>query len=141
MDLVRSLGADHVVDYRTDDVTTGPELFDVILDTGGNRRIADLRRILTPTGRLVIIGAETGGRILGGVDRQLRATMLSPFVSQHLGTFISSENQADLVALAQLIESGLVTPVIDRTFPLAEAPAAIDYLLAGNARGKVVVTV
>jgi NADPH:quinone reductase-like Zn-dependent oxidoreductase len=141
VDLVWSLGADHVIDYRKDDIASASIRYDVILDTGGNTRLSDLRRILTPTGRLVIIGAETGGRILGGVDRQLRATMLSPFVSQHLGTFISSENQADLVALAELIESGQVTPVIDRTFPLVEAPAAIEYLLDGNARGKVVVSV
>ena len=142
VDLVRSLGADHVVDYLLEDgLATGERRYDVVLDTGGNRPLRVLRRALTPTGTLVIVGAETGGRWLGGIDRQLRAMALSPFVGQRLGSFIASENAADLVALTQLVESGAVTPVVDRTFPLAEAAEAIRYLRAGRARGKVVVDV
>jgi NADPH:quinone reductase-like Zn-dependent oxidoreductase len=89
----------------------------------------------------VIVGAETGGRWLGGTDRQLRAMALNPFTRQRLGSFIASENAADLVVLAELVESGAVTPVVDRTFPLAEAPEAVRYLREGRARGKVVVDV
>ncbi len=142
VDLVRSLGADHVVDYRLDDdLAAGERRYDVILDTGGNRSLRTLRRALAPTGTLVIVGAETGGRWLGGTDRQLRAMALSPFTRQRLGSFIASENAADLVALIELVESGAVTPVVDRTFSLAEAPEAIRYLRAGRARGKVVVDI
>jgi NADPH:quinone reductase-like Zn-dependent oxidoreductase len=103
--------------------------------------LTHLRRVLTPRGTLVIVGAETGGRWLGGTDRQLRALMLSPFVGQKLGSFISSENAADLIVLTELIESGKVTPVIDRTYPLNETPAAIQYMVEGHARGKVVINV
>ena len=100
-----------------------------------------LRRALTPEGTLVIVGGEGGGRWLGGTDRQLRALVLSPFVSQKLGTFVNKENHEDMLVLKELIESGKVTPVIDRTYPLAEVPEAIRYLEEGHARGKVVITV
>ncbi len=140
-DMVRALGADHVVDYERDDFTDGDRRYDVILDIGGNRRLSDLRRALTRRGRLVIVGGETDGRWLGGVDRQLRALLLSPFLRQKLGSFMSSENGADLLVLKELIESGKVTPVVDRAYPLREAPAAIQYLTEGRAQGKVVVTV
>ncbi len=141
MDLVRSIGADHVLDYTHDDIADSGQRYDVILDTGGNRSLSALRRALTPQGTLVIVGAETGGRWLAGNDRQLRALMLSPFVSQKLGAFIASENNKDLVALKELIDSGQVTPTIDRTYPLSEAPAAIQYMTDGHARGKVIITV
>ena len=139
VDLVRSLGADAVVDYRREDVTAGGGRFDVILDTGGNTPLRRLRRVLAPQGTLVIVGAETGGRVLGGLDRQLRAMLLNPFTSQRLGSFIATENAADLSALVELIEAGKVTPAVDRAFPLAETPAAVRYLRAGEARGKVVI--
>ncbi len=144
VDLVRALGADDVVDYATTGLRALADAgrrFDVILDTGGHASLRSLRRVLTPRGRLVIVGSETGGRLLGGTDRQLRAMALSPFVRQALGTWVSQENVADLEALTALIERGAVTPVVDRTFPLAEAPQAVGYLVAGRARGKVVVTV
>jgi NADPH:quinone reductase-like Zn-dependent oxidoreductase len=142
VDLVRSLGADHVVDYRLgDDLGAGERGYDVIIDTGGNRPVRVLRRALTPTGTLVLVGAETGGRWLGGTDRQLRAMVLSRFVRQRLRTFIASEKAADLLALSALVESGAVTPVVDRTFPLAETPAAIRHMREGKARGKVVIDV
>ena len=100
-----------------------------------------LRRALTPKGTLVIVGGETGGRWLGGIDRQLRALLLSRFVGQKLTTFVSSENHEDMIVLKELIEAGKVTPVIDRTYPLSEVPEAIRYLEQGHARGKVVITV
>jgi NADPH:quinone reductase-like Zn-dependent oxidoreductase len=141
VEAVRALGADRVIDYTRQDFADGAHSYDVILDTGGNRRLSDLRRALTPEGRLVIVGGETGGRWLGGVDRQLRATVLSRFVAQSLGTFIASENADDLLVLKELVDSGRVTPAIDRTYPLEQLPAAIRHLLDGHAQGKVVVEV
>jgi NADPH:quinone reductase-like Zn-dependent oxidoreductase len=140
-DLVRTLGADCVLDYARDDVTGGSLRYDAILDVGGNTRLADLRRALTPSGRLVIVGGETDGRWLGGVDRQVRAQMLSPLVSQTLGTFIASENSDDLTALRELIESGALAPAVDCSYPLRETAAAIRYVHDGRARGKVVIVV
>src|SRR3954470_20191592 len=141
LDAVRALGADHLVDYTTDDFADGEHRYDVILDIGGNRRLIDLRRALSARGRLVIVGGETDGRWLGGVDRQLRALVLSRFVSQNLGTFVASENTQDLMALGELIDSAQLAPVIDRSYPLSEVAAAIRYLLDGRAQGKLVITV
>ena len=140
-DTVRALGADHFVDYTREDATDGRHHYDLVVDTGGNRRLAQLRRALTPHGRLVIVGGETGGRWLDGLDRQLRAVLLSPFVGQKLGALVAKESAEDLVTLRELIESGQVTPAIDRTYPLAETAAAIRYLIDGHARGKVVVEI
>ncbi|MBW3652352.1 MAG: NAD(P)-dependent alcohol dehydrogenase [Actinobacteria bacterium] len=141
VDLVRTLGADHVIDYTSADIADAGERYDVILDTGGNRSLGHLRRALRPRGTLVIVGAETGGRWLGGADRQVRALMLSLFLEQKLCSFIAAENREDLIALTELIESGRVTPAVDRTYPLSEVPAAIRYMEEGRARGKVVITV
>ncbi|HEY2671033.1 MAG TPA: NAD(P)-dependent alcohol dehydrogenase [Rugosimonospora sp.] len=141
LDLVRSIGADHVIDYTHDDISDGRQRYDVILDIGGNRSLRTLRHALTPRGTLVITGGETGGRWLGGTDRQLRAMALSPFIGQKLGTFIGTQNAADLLVIAGLIDAGKVTPVIDRTYPLDEVPTAIRYLQDGHARGKVVITI
>jgi NADPH:quinone reductase-like Zn-dependent oxidoreductase len=141
VDLVRSLGADHVIDYTSEDFADGEHRYDAILDIGGNSRLSHLRRALTPRGTLVIVGGETDGRWLGGVDRQLRAQLLSRLVSQKLGTFIASENSKDLMALRDLLEAGKIAPAIDRTYPLSDVPAAIRYLQEGHARGKVVIAV
>jgi NADPH:quinone reductase-like Zn-dependent oxidoreductase len=141
VELVRSIGADHVIDYTLGDIADGGRQYDLILDVGGNRSLAGLRSALSPRGTLVIIGGETGGRWLAGSDRQLRAMALSPFVGQSLRTFIGTQSTDDLVALAELIASGAVTPVIERTYPLAEVPAAIRHLQNGHARGKVVITI
>jgi NADPH:quinone reductase-like Zn-dependent oxidoreductase len=141
LDMVRSLGADHVLDHTREDFADGGPRFDVILDIGGNSGLAKLRRALTPRGRLVIVGGETDGRLLGGSGRQIRAMLLTRFVSQTLGTFIATENAADLTALTELIEAGTVVPAIDRTYPLAETAAAVRHLLDGQARGKFVVSV
>ena len=141
VDMVRSLGADHVIDYTRDDFADGRQRYDLILDIGGNSSLSRLRRALTVEGTLVIVGGETGGRWLGGLDRQLRALLLSPFVGQRLTMLVSSENHEDMLVLKELIEAGKVTPVIDRTYPLSEAPKAIRYVDEGHARGKVVITV
>jgi NADPH:quinone reductase-like Zn-dependent oxidoreductase len=141
VDMVRSIGADHVIDYTRDDFAEGEQRYDVILDIGGNSPLSRLRRALTPKGTLVIAGGETEGRWLGGSDRQLRAVLLSPFVGQKLGTFVSRENHEDMIVLKELIEAGKVTPVIDRIYPLSEVPKAIRYMRKGHARGKVVIAV
>jgi NADPH:quinone reductase-like Zn-dependent oxidoreductase len=141
MDLVQSIGADHVIDYTRAGIADGALRYDVIIDTGGNRPLRQLRGALTPRGTLVIVGGETGGRWLGGFDRGLRAPVLSRFVGQQLATVMCSENAADLLVLAELIESGKVTPVIDKTYPLSQAPDAIRYMQEGHARGKVVITI
>jgi NADPH:quinone reductase-like Zn-dependent oxidoreductase len=141
VDMVRSIGADHVIDYTREDFAEGEKRYDLILDIGGNSTLARLRRALTPQGTLVITGGEGGGRWLGGTDRQIRALLLSRFVGQKLGTFINKENHEDMLVLKDLIESGKLTPVIDRTYPLSEVPEAIRYLEEGHAQGKVVITV
>ena len=141
VDLVRALGADHVIDYTADEFGAGELRYDVILDIGGSRPLSQLRRALTPRGTLVIVGGETGGRWLGGFDRSLRAVLLSFFVRQKLGMLASTENSKDLDVLRDLIETGQVTPSVDRTYPLREAADAIRYVKEGRARGKVVITV
>jgi NADPH:quinone reductase-like Zn-dependent oxidoreductase len=141
LDLVRSLGADHVIDYAQEDFADSSRRYDVIIDIGGNSTLTRLRQALTPRGTLVITGGETDGRWLGGSDRQLRAKLLSSFVGQRLTTFVNKENHRDMLELVALVEAGKVTPAIDRTFPLAEAPKAVRYVEEGHARGKVVVTV
>jgi NADPH:quinone reductase-like Zn-dependent oxidoreductase len=141
VDLVRSVGADHVIDYTRDDFAEGPRRYDLILDIGGNARLSRLRRALTPRGTLVVIGGEGAGRWTGGFGRSLRAAALSPFVRQRLRMKVPKEHYADLERLVRLIEAGELTPVIDRTYPLHDAPDAMRHLLAGNARGKLVLTV
>lgn len=141
VEMVRSIGADHVIDYTREDFAEGEGRYDVILDIGGNSSLARLRRALTAKGTLVLVGGEGGGRWLGVVGHLLRAHLLFPFVSQKLGAFVSSENREDMIVLKELIESGKVVPIIDRTYPLAEAPEALRYLEEGHAKGKVVITV
>ena len=141
LDLVRSIGADHVIDYKHDDFADGARQFDLILDTAGNRPVFVLRRALKPAGTLVIVGGEGGGRWTGGFERSLRASLLSPFVGQKLKGLMATERQEDLRYLAELIDAGAVTPVVDRTYPLGDTPDAIRYMHGGHARGKVVITV
>jgi NADPH:quinone reductase-like Zn-dependent oxidoreductase len=142
LELVRSIGADEVIDYTREDFADGARHWDLIVDTAGRRSLAQLRRALTARGRLVIVGGEGGGRWLGGFDRQiLRAPVVSAFSRQRLRPLTSKERRADLVVLKELIEAGKVTPVIDRTYPLSEAPEAIRYLEEGHARGKIVIRV
>jgi NADPH:quinone reductase-like Zn-dependent oxidoreductase len=139
-ELVRSIGADHVIDYTKEDLGDGRNRYDVILDTAGNRPLSQLRRVLTPRGTLVIVGGEDAGNWLG-IRRQLRAASLSPFVGQKLGFFIAKQRSHDLDELRKLLEAGAVRAVVDRTFTLDEVPQAISYLRGGHARGKVVITI
>jgi NADPH:quinone reductase-like Zn-dependent oxidoreductase len=140
-DLVRSIGADHVLDYTRDDFADGSRRYDVILDIAGNSPLSRLRRALAPTGTLVILGGEDNGRWTGGLGRQLGALLLSPFLRQNLRTVFPRENGADIAVLTDLVAAGTITPVLDRAYPLGEVPKAIRYLEEGHARGKVVITV
>ncbi len=137
--LVRSIGADAVIDYTRDDFTRGTQRFDVILDNVANHRLSHCRRALTSKGTLVP-SANTRGRWLGGIGRTIQAKVMSPFVPQRIRPFVAAVNHDDLVTLAELLESGKITPVIDRTYPLSEVPEAIRYFEEGHARGKIVIT-
>ncbi len=140
-DLVRSLGARHVIDYATTDATAGPTRYDLILDIGGRTRLAKLRRALTPTGTLVIVGGEGGDRWTGGIGRQLRALALSPLVRQRLTTFISTESGQGIERLRAAIEAGDLVPALGRSYRLDEAPEAIRDIESGRTRGKAVIQV
>jgi NADPH:quinone reductase-like Zn-dependent oxidoreductase len=141
-ELVRSIGADEVIDYTRQDVTDGSRHWDLILDCAGRRTLSKLRRALTPKGTLVIVGGEGGGRWLGGFDRNLRAVVLSRLVGQRLRTLASKPRPEDLQVLRELLEAGKVTPVIDRSYPLGEVPEAIRYLVQGHGGGgKIAITV
>jgi NADPH:quinone reductase-like Zn-dependent oxidoreductase len=140
VDLVRSLGADHVIDYTREDFTEGGPQYDLIFDNVENRSLAECRRVLKPEGTLVLnSGARTRG--LEGIVRQVRPLVLTPFVHQRLRRYLSRPNSADLNVLRVLAEDGRLTPVIDRTYPLAETSEALRHIEAGHARGKVVVTI
>jgi NADPH:quinone reductase-like Zn-dependent oxidoreductase len=142
VDLVRSIGADDVIDYTREDFPNGARHWDVIIDTAGRRPLSRLRRALTPKGTLVIVGGDGGGRWTGGFFRgMLRAPLVSLFVGQRLRGLATKVTKEDLVTLKELVEAGTVTPVIDRAYPLIEGPDAIRYLERGHARGKVVITV
>ena len=141
VDLVRSLGADHVIDYTQDDFTRGEQRYDLILQVAGTSSPSDCRRALTPKGTLVLISGDSDDRWIGPVARIVKALLLSPFVSQRMVNFTVAPNKEDLQALKELIEAGKLTPVIDRTYSLSEAPEGIRYLEEGHARGKVVITV
>ncbi|MFF9979131.1 NAD(P)-dependent alcohol dehydrogenase [Streptomyces erythrochromogenes] len=138
-DLVRSLGADEVLDYAQEDPVDGSRRYDVILDIAGNRPLSRLRRALTPRGILVIVGGEGGGDWIGGNQRQLGALLLSPFVGHRLRPLGTLVRRRDLEALTELIEAGSVAPAVDRTYPLAEVPEAIRRLRDGRVRGKIAI--
>ena len=141
LDLVRSLGADHAIDYTTNDATDGSKQYDLILDIGGRTPVRHLRRALTSRGTLVIVGGENGGNWTGGIGRQLRAMLLSPFTRQRLTTFVSKESRTFIEQLATYIASGAVTPAIGDRFPLDRTADAIRQMEAGTARGKSVIVV
>jgi NADPH:quinone reductase-like Zn-dependent oxidoreductase len=141
VDFVRSIGANHVIDYTQDDFAVGPQRYDLILDIGGNSPLSRLRRALTPSGTLVLVGGEDGDRWTGGLTRQLRALTLSPFVHQRLTMKTPKEHHADLDRLAELIEAGELTPAIDKIYPLRQVPDAMRRLETGQARGKIVISV
>jgi NADPH:quinone reductase-like Zn-dependent oxidoreductase len=137
LDLVRSLGADRVIDYTNADITDDGQRYELVLDIGGNRPLSQLRRVLTGDGTLVIVGGEGGGRWTGGIHRQLGAMLVSLVVRQRLGTLIAKPNSTDLDALRALIEAGSVTPAIDRVVALDQVPDAIRDLTGGDVRGKI----
>jgi NADPH:quinone reductase-like Zn-dependent oxidoreductase len=141
LDLVRALGADEVLDYTRDDYADGTQRYDLILDIAGNPGLARLRRALTPEGTAVIVGGEDGGNLTGGMNRQLRAMLVSRFVGQRLAWFIAKQRASDLERLTAFIEAGQVTPSIDRTYPLDRVPEAMRHLEAGQVRGKVAITI
>lgn len=138
---VRSLGADHVIDYCREDFADGRQHYDVVLDIGGGSPLARLRRALARRGTLVVVGGEGGGRWFGATGRSFQAPLLSPFVSQKLRIRIPRENHADMAELACLMSQGKFMPAIDRVYPLVEAAEAIGYLAEGRARGKVAIYV
>ena len=143
LDLVRSLGADHVLDYTRDDFADGDARYDLIIDIAGNSPLSRLRRALTPAGTLVIVGGESKGNLTGGIERQLRALLLSPFVGQRL-TMCRLPRSAAATWRSdsrELIEAGKVTPSIDRTYPLDQVPAAMRHLEAGKVRGKIAIRI
>src|SRR5918993_3287843 len=141
VDMVRSLGADHVIDYTQEDFTQSGRKYDLIFQLAGTRSPSECRGALTPKGTLVLSSGESNGRWLGPVERIVKARVLSPFVSQKMVSFTVKPNKEDLQFLRQLIETGKLAPVIDRTYPLAEVPEAIRYLEEGHPRGKVVISV
>jgi NADPH:quinone reductase-like Zn-dependent oxidoreductase len=141
LDLVRSIGADHVIDYTKEDFTKSGQKYDLIFQLAGTRSPSDCRRALTSKGKLILSSGESDGRWIGPLDRIIKAVVLSPFVSQRLGPFEAKRSKEDLQVLKELIESGKVSPVIDRTYPLSETAEAVRYLEKGHARGKVVITV
>jgi NADPH:quinone reductase-like Zn-dependent oxidoreductase len=141
VDLVRSIGADHVIDYTQEDFTRNGRHYDLILDNVGSRTLSELRRALAPEGTLIPNSNKGGGRWLGSfLRRAVQALVVSPFVPQRLRPFAATDKREDLVALKELIESGKVTPVIDRTYRLTEVAEAMTYYGAGHARGKIVIS-
>ena len=141
LELVRSLGADRVIDYTREEITGEGRRYDVVLDIGGNRPLGQLRRALARDGTLVFVGGEGGDRVTGGMGRQVRAMAVSPFVGQRLGTwFVAGENSADLDTLRQMIEAGEVKPVISSVIGLRDVPGAMRDLVAGRVQGKIVIT-
>jgi NADPH:quinone reductase-like Zn-dependent oxidoreductase len=141
LDLVRSLGADAVVDYTREDFAANGRRYDVIFQLAGTRSPSDCRRALTPRGTLTLSSGDSDGRWIGPIDRMVKAILLSPFVGQRLGAFLARPSRHDLALVRELIEAGTVTPVIDRTYPLRETAEAIRHLETGHARGKIVITV
>lgn len=141
LDAVRHLGADHVIDYTEQNIDDDERRYDLIIDTGGRNRLSRLRRALTPTGTLVIVGGEDGDRLTGGIGRQLRAALLSPFVKQRLTFFMSSESLESIEAIAEHLSRGTVSAAIGRQFTLAEVPRAIEAMEAGTLTAKAVIKI
>src|SRR5438309_8219089 len=143
VDLVRSLGADRVIDYTKEDFTKGAERYDVILDNVPNHTLSECRRVLNPKGKYVLIGGggPNDSRWIGPFGRIIKTMVLSPFINQQMGMMMADANHDDLTILADMMQSGKLKPVIDRTYKLSEVPEAIGYLEQGHARGKVVIVV
>jgi NADPH:quinone reductase-like Zn-dependent oxidoreductase len=140
VEMVRSIGADHVIDYTQEDFTEGEQRYDLILDNVGNHSLSDTRRVLKPTGKLLANGAPVGGWF-GGLKEPITAFASSLFVNQQGRPFVSTSKPEDLAALKELAEAGKITPIVDRTYPLKEAPNAVAHVGEGHARGKTIITV
>lgn len=140
-EMVRSIGADRVVDYTKEDFTQGTQRYDVILDNVGNHSLSEYRRVMNPKAIYVMVGGPSDGKWIGPMSGAVKAMVVSPFVSQDFSMMLATINAQDLLILQKLLEAKIVTPVIDRTYPLSEVPAAIRYLEQGHARGKVIITV
>lgn len=141
LEMVRSIGADHVIDYTREDFTRTGQRYDLIFQLAGTASPSACRRVLTPKGRLVLSSGDSPGRIIGPIGRIIKAVLLSPFIGQTMRPLVAKPSSDDLQFIRELVEAGRVTPVIDRTYPLSEAPDAIRYLETGRARGKVVISV
>jgi NADPH:quinone reductase-like Zn-dependent oxidoreductase len=144
VDLVRSLGADEVIDYTAEDFTRNGREHELIFDIAGNRRLHEVRRALTPEGTLVLVGGgglDDSKALFGPLVRSVKAFVFSPFVGQRLLPFLAKIRKEDLLVLKELVEDGKIRPVIDRTYPLRDTPEAIRYLETGHARGKTVISV
>jgi NADPH:quinone reductase-like Zn-dependent oxidoreductase len=141
LELVRSLGATHVIDYTMEDFTAGPRQYDVILDNVSNLPLVQLRGALTPKGTLVLNGGGSPGHVFGPVAGILQALVANLFVSQRLRPLPSKQRREELLAVTELIEGGKLTPIVDRTYPLADTAEGLSYVEQGHARGKVVVNV
>jgi NADPH:quinone reductase-like Zn-dependent oxidoreductase len=141
VDMVRSLGADQVIDYTQENFAEGTVQYDLILDMVGNHSLLSLGEVMTPDGILVIVGSSSKGNFLGPMARPINALLLSPFVSQSMGMMLAELNPQDLAVMSELMQNGKVTPVIDRSFSLSEVPDAVRYVEDGHARGKVVISI
>jgi NADPH:quinone reductase-like Zn-dependent oxidoreductase len=141
VEMVRSIGADHVIDYTQEDFTLSGQRYDLILDTVGNHSLLEYRRVLNPNGIVVIVGGPSDDPWIGPLTSLIKAILLSPFVSQKFVMMLAELNEADLAIMRDLMQAGKVTPVIDRRYRLSEVPAALRYLEQGHARGKVVIDV
>jgi NADPH:quinone reductase-like Zn-dependent oxidoreductase len=140
VDMVASIGADHIVDYTREDFTRSGQRYDVLVDIAGSRRLSECRGVLAPAGVLVGVGAPNKGRWIGPMSRSVTMLLLAPVVSQKMTFFMAEQRKDDLIVLRELLEAGKLTPIIDRTYRLGEVPEAIRYLETGHARGKVVIT-
>jgi NADPH:quinone reductase-like Zn-dependent oxidoreductase len=141
VDLVRSIGADHVIEYSRNDFTQGEERYDIVLDNAGRHSLKEMRRAVAPTGKLIPNSGTAGGKVLGPVGRMLRASVSAMFVRKQGTPFVAGEKRADMLALKELIEAGTITPVIGKTYPLSDTAAAMVHIASGHARGKTLVSV
>jgi len=141
VDLVRSIGADHVIDYTRQDFTQGEERYDIILDNAGKHSLAEMRQAVTPTGKVIPNSGTTGGKVFGPIGRVLRAAISAMFVRKQGPPFMAGEKRKDMLALKDLIEAGTITPVIDETYPLRDTAAAMAHIAAGHASGKTLIAV
>ncbi len=138
--MVRSIGADHVIDYTQEDFTNSEQRYDLILDNVGSHPLLEYRRVLNPKGIVVVVGGPSNGQWIGPMANPIKAVVLSPFVGQKFVMLLAELNKEDLTILRDLMQAGKVTPVIDRRYRLSEVPAAIRYLEEGHARGKVIIS-